>query len=584
MSIKIEMRGSQLALTFLWSHIDYERAKSIPERRFDSRTKAWIFKPTLQNMSYVKQWFPTAQWDEAANEQYDEAKRRAEQRDSFARGSEPVHDDLDAVAFKLPPFKHQRTALLGGRDKEVFAYLMEQGTGKSKVLLDDAAHNFRKDRIDRLLIIAPNSVKTNWVDPNGGTDEVSTHMAPDIPYVKACYVAQATQSTRHFIEQLWKEVDNPSILKLLAVNVEGLSSPRAIAVCEDFLSKGKAMIVVDESTKIKNRTAKRTKSCLRFRARCDYARIMSGTPIIKSPLDSFSQFSFLSPDILGYTSYYGFRNRYAIMGGYMGYQVMNYCNLDELTHRIAGVSYRVLKDDCLDLPPKLYSKRYVEMTDQQWKLYEQTKEQARTHLEELRESSTLETTHVLTQLMRLQQITSGFYPIFNEMGDQVDIKPIMEAEFNPKVQEIVELIQETNGKVIVWCKFRQEIFAMMRALEKEGIKHVVFYGDVKETDRVTARQSFQSDPSVQVFVGQVRTGGIGITLHAANTVIYFSNSFSTEDRVQSEDRAHRIGQTKSVDYVDIVVPATIDVKIISVLRNNKHLSDQILKDGIKEWI
>jgi len=190
---------------------------------------------------------------------------------------------------------------------------------------------------------------------------------------------------------------------------------------------------------------------------------------------------------------------------------------------------------------------------------------------------------VLTQLLRLQQITAGYLPQINELGEQVGIEKIGSGP-PPKIAEAMQIIEETEGKVIVWCKFKFEIAEMYEACVAAGVEAVTFSGDTTESDRLRHRTRFQTDPTLKVFIGQVRTGGIGITLHAAATVVYLSNTFSTEDRVQSEDRAHRIGQTSHVNYYDLICPNTVDVRILNVLRENKRVSDEIMRDGYQSWI
>lgn len=575
-----------LALSFPYDEILVAKARSIPSRKFDKASKNWTFPATLKNLEYVQKWFPDADWTIAALDYCDEAKERNEKRAATQalKNSDMDYSELEGIPFALPPYNHQKKALLLGRDVRDFAYLMDQGTGKTKVLCDDAAHNFRADVIDAMIIIAPNSVKLNWVNPFGGEDEVSKHMAPDIPYAKGAWISGGNKAWRKQWAQFKEQWDDKSKMMILSINVECISVKRIYEELVEFCKTRRVMIIVDESTRIKNRAAKRTKAAKKLRGLCVLSRIATGTPLIKSPLDAFGQFTFMDPDILGYDNFYPFRNRYAVMGGFQGYQVLYYTNVDELGDSIDKVSYRVLKEDCLDLPPKSYILRNVDMSRAQASAYSDMRDQMIIDLADyVEEKGELTADIQLTQLLRLQQLTAGFLPITDDEGKVVRYEPL--GKTNPKIEEACSIVEECNHKVIIWCKFREEIKTVHKELTKRGVPCVTFFGDTSQDDRVSSIKQFQ-DPTneVKVFIGQVRTGGIGITLTAGRTVIYLSNTFSTEDRVQSEDRAHRIGQEHPVMYYDLVCEGTVDYHILDVLRTNKNMSDQIMKDGIRSWI
>jgi SNF2 family DNA or RNA helicase len=463
----------------------------------------------------------------------------------------------------------------------VFAYLMDQGTGKTKVLLDDAAHNFREGRIDAVMIVSPNSVKTNWVNTETDDDEVNKHMAPDIPYVAAAHFANPNGEQKKDFEFFWKHMPRRDYMLVLSLNVEGIWTAKSLALAKEFMRRRKVMLIVDESTRIGNHTSQRTKAMFILRKLAPLARIASGTPVIKSPLKAYAQFGFLDPNILGVPTYTEFRARYAVMNPNLPNVPVRFVNTEELGEKIAGVSYRILKEACLDLPPKVYQKRMIQMAGEQAKWYKKMRDDCVVWLSQ---QHNVQATTVLTQLLRFQQITAGYLPLIDpDTMEQTGIKKIGEGS-PPKVEEAISIIEETDGKVIIWCRFKFEIEEMRDACKKAGLEAVTFYGETSESDRLQHRARFQDDPSLRVFIGQVRTGGIGLTLHAASTVIYLSNTFSTEDRVQSEDRAHRIGQTKSVNYYDLVCPNTVDARVLQVLRDNKRVSDQVMRDGIQSWI
>jgi hypothetical protein len=581
----------ELAISFTYDPILVEKIKNLPQRRWDKEKRRWTFMPSQENIEFIQKWFPHAKWDPRCATFQKEAKDRWDQRKEISRKKAEGDIDisaLDKVKFKMPPLAHQKIALLLGRDMEVFAYLMDQGTGKTKVLLDDAAHNFRKGRINGLLVIAPNSVKTNWIDPDGGRGEVDIHMPPDVKYNGGCWVTGQTRAQLALFSDFNSNQNTKGVLDILIVNVEGIAFDRCFNYIENFCKKHKTMIVVDESTRIKHRSSQRSKAAMKLRKHSVIRRIASGTPVIKSPLNAFSQFNFLDPEVLGFSNYRAFESRYGVKGGFEGRQILFYQNLEELQERIDSCSYRVLKDDCLDLPPKLYQRRSVPLNAKQANAYRQMADEAIIAYEEAAANGQanikfIEAQIVLTKYLRLQQITSGFLPILDEAGQSTGYIPL--ADVPPKIEEAINIIDECQGKVIVWARFRAEIEMMAKALKKAGISFVEFHGGISEAQSVTNRNAFQSDSEQpKVLLGTQSKGGIGITLNKARTVIYLSNTFDTEQRVQSEDRAHRIGTDGAVNYIDLIAPGTVDGSIIVCLRQNKKIADQIMKDGIRPWI
>jgi hypothetical protein len=588
----LPINSRELGISFKYDPILVEKIKALPQRRWDREKKLWAFMPSVENIKFIQTWFPTAQWRDDCETFRAEAMNRNDKRMDVVRQKQTGDIDLsvfDKVKFNLPPKQHQKVALALGQDATAFAYFMDQGTGKTKVLIDDAAHNFRLGRIDAMLVIAPNSVKTNWVDPDGGPDEISKHMPPDIKYAAGCWVSAPNQKQRTALSDFEDDVRarKSNVLKVFVVNVEALAFDRCFNWLEKFCKTLNVFIAVDESTRIKHRTAQRTKAAFKLRKLCKIARIASGTPVIKSPLNAYAQFYFLDPEILGFSNYRSFEARYGVKGGYEGREILFYQNLEELQVKIDSASYRVLKDDCLDLDPKIYQRRNVPLTPEQKHYYNALKEESivefETAVDRGENRRWIEANIVLTKYLRLQQITSGFLPLLDEAGQAEGYVPF--GKTPPKIAEALDIIEECQGKIIVWCRFIPEIRMMKDALDAAGIKHVTFHGGITEKDRVSARNAFQSNTSgIDVFVGQVQTGGVGITLNKARTVIYLSNTFNTEDRVQSEDRAHRIGTEGSVTYIDLVSPGTVDIKVLQCLRENKRLSDMIMKDGIRDWI
>ena len=439
---------------------------------------------------------------------------------------------------------------------------MEMGTGKTKVTIDNIAWLYLQNKIDSCLIIAPKSVYTVW------QTEIETHLPDEVEY----YIY------RWNIDK--KNKDKTKLLNIFLINVEALSTKRGFDACINYLSKRpRNMVVLDESTTIKNRTAKRTKNILKLRTLSAIRRILTGSPITKSPLDLYTQCEFLSPDLLGFDSYYTFRARYAVMqqvemGGRQVLFPKYYTNLDELTEKLKLFSYRVKKQDCLDLPEKLYTTRKIILSSKQIEIYERLKKQAYAIVN----SQEVSFANKLTEILRLHQVANGFVK-----SDEGEINVFEDC---PKLKELLSILEEADGKFIIWANYVQNIKTIINKLkEVYGANSVVsIFGEVSTEDRQEAVRRFQDDSSCRFFVGNPSTGGYGLTLTAASYVVYFSNSYNLEVREQSEDRAHRIGQKKNVTYIDLIAEGTIDEFIVSALSKKMKLSAETLGEQTKKWL
>ena len=473
--------------------------------------------------------------------------------------------------FKTKPYEHQLVALEKSWDKEEYAYFMEMGTGKSKVLIDNIAILYDKGKINGVLIVAPKGVYKNWY-----SSEIPTHLASHVQYKSVLWTASISKTKQEELNSLFKSDFN---LHVLVMNVEAFSTKKGLQFALKFLNSHKTLMAVDESTTIKTPSAKRTKSILALSKSAVYRRILTGSPITKSPLDLYTQCGFLNDELLGFSSYYAFRSRYAHMiernfGGRRVQIVKNYQRLDELSKLIEPFSYRVLKEDCLDLPDKIYIKREIELTDEQLKLYTTMKQMALATLN----GKLLTAPNVLTQLMRLHQITCGHFK--SDDGKIQELK-------NNRLEELMSILEETEGKAIIWANYIYDIERISTAIKKEyGDDSVVqYYGAINTDERQKNIERFQDPRSTfRFFIGNPQTGGYGITLTAANTVIYYSNGYDLEKRLQSEDRAHRIGQKKSVTYIDLIAEKTIDEKIVKALRKKIDIASQIMGEELKDWI
>tara|TARA_R110001606_G_scaffold76712_3_gene177330 strand:- start:3479 stop:4921 length:1443 start_codon:yes stop_codon:yes gene_type:complete len=475
--------------------------------------------------------------------------------------------------FKTKPYEHQLEALKRSWNKKEYAYFMEMGTGKSKVLIDNISMLYDKGGINAAIIVAPKGVYRNWSEK-----EIPAHMPDHIEkHIGVWTPAPNTKQKRELIKLF--EVNHD--LKLLIINVEAFSTKKGVAFVEKFILAHNVLIAVDESTTIKNPKAQRTKNLLKLAVNSKYRRILTGFPVTQSPLDLYSQSTFLSPQLLGYTSFYSFQNRYAKlinrkMGARTFRQVVGYQNLEELTGNVNEFSYRVLKKECLDLPDKVYQRREVELTTEQKKVYKELKDYA---MAELDSHEIVSVTSVLTQILRLHQVVCGF--VRNDNGDEVEVK-------SNRLDELINILEEVQGKTIIWANYQYDIKRILKTLHNiTGVNSVAtYYGETPDEERQEIIRRFQ-DPNSELkyLISNTQTGGYGITLTEASNVIYYSNNYDLEKRLQSEDRAHRIGQTNKVTYIDLVAKGTVDEKIVKALRNKLSLAQEVLGDEQwKDWI
>jgi len=456
-------------------------------------------------------------------------------------------------------------------DKKNFAYFMEMGCGKSKVLIDNIYWLCQNRLIDTAIIVAPKGVYMNWVN-----NEIPTHMPEDMD--PEIYLWKAN-STRNEKKRLTEGVSNRNKFRILVMNIESFVTKKAPVFLESFTHRSEFLLAIDESTTIKNPKAKRTKAIMKFGETAKYKRILTGSPITQSPLDLYSQCAFLNKRLLGYDSYWSFQGRFAVvrqqrMGNHSFNQVVGYKNLDELTQKLKIFAHRTTKKEALDLPEKIYTTRQVELTSTQEEHYHSMKKTSVIFLEE---GDMVTAPEVMTRLLRLQQLLCGY--LVNDDGETVELA-------NNRIKVMMEVVEEMTGKVIIWSRFRYDIKKIKNELSKTyGSGSVVtYYGDTSQEDRDSAIHNFQTNPETRFFVSNAQTGGRGITLTAASNVIYYSNDFNLESRKQSEDRCHRIGQHKPVLYVDLVCPNTVDVHIVKSLLEKDKIATKTLGEEVLEWL
>lgn len=355
------------------------------------------------------------------------------------------------------------------------------------------------------------------------------------------------------------------------------------------------MMVIDESVRIKTPGSLRTKAAIKFAPLAKYRRIMSGAPVTKGYEDLYAQLKFLHPDVLGFTSFYTFRNYHCLMGGFESRQIVGYRPnaIKELEDKIAAYTYRVTKKECLDLPEKIYMKRLVELTPEQNELYDKLEDELAIDMRTLKnikdnnsisgpeahQAADTALMSAITRMLRMQQVCCGHFVIESEDGDKKNNQVIDVP--SKRIDSLMDCINEAQGKIIVWSRFIYDLKKISEILKKEKIDHVTYHGEIKQQDREANINKFRSDPNCKVFLAQPASGGTGLNLAVADTVIYFSNDFNADTRWQSEDRAHRIGQKNNVTYIDLVSANTIDEEILDSLKNKKSLADALLDDPRK---
>lgn len=489
--------------------------------------------------------------------------------------------------MKLKLMKQQIAALSKASGKEAFAFFMEQGTGKTATIIAEAELEFSNGNIDALIVVAPKGVHISWV-------KRELPKTISVEY-RAAYYLSGNAKAKKEVEKLFdKRYDGDvPVLKILTINYDALITKEGWAVVQRFLrSHLKVYGALDESTRIKNPSSKRTGRCMMMQPHLKVRRIATGTPVADSPISAFQQMEWLESGLLGTTSYRAFVSEYAELvpdDGYLMRHIQKkqqadpsarfkkpqiiardetgrpiWRNLDKLQKLLEPHSYRALKKDCLDLPPKIYETVYFELDKKHMRLYEKTKQEMRIVVEE-----DLLTFNKLTIITKLQQITSGFIKVGDEHAG-LDNKQRLNA--------LLEIIEDVSGSVVIWAKFRHEIDAVATALREDGHTVVEYHGGTSNKDREYAIDSFQSGES-RFFVGHQKAAGIGLTLTAANTVIYFSNDYSAEERLQSEDRCHRIGTTKAVTYIDLVALDTIDERIAEILQSKNEAAKLLMGDS-----
>lgn len=441
-----------------------------------------------------------------------------------------------------------------------FGLLFEMGCGKTLTAIAIAGTLYQKGLIKKILIVAPTSVCSVWPKE---FDEYA-----DYEYIVKTLLGTKAQRVKQLNEL--RDFPIKSTLQVAVINYESVWRDELFQRIEEFSPD---LIIADESQRIKSHDAQQSKAMHLLGDKAKYKLILSGTPVQNNALDLFSQFRFLDPTVFG-TNYYAFKNRYCVMGGFKQKKVVAYRDLDQLIRKEVSVSLRVTKDEALDLPEQTFENRYIELNPKEMKLYNKIKKESTA---ELANGESITATTVLTKLLRLQQLTGGFL-----VTDESD-KPTQVSDGKLKALEdiIEDYVISADKKLVVFCRFRPEIDVITKMLESKKIKYGCIYGDIKLDDRGAIVKDFQENPETKVFLAQIDTAGLGITLTAADTCVYYSVNFNYAAYSQSLARIHRIGQRNTCTYIHLVVEKTVDELILKALKNKEDLAHTIVDDWRK---
>lgn len=480
----------------------------------------------------------------------------------------------------IEPFEHQRRHLEQHVDKKAWGLLWEQGTAKTKPIIDTAAILYGRGEINGLMVVAPPGVERNWA-----SDEIPKHLPPDLALDTRVFIFKTEKKHTQAHKRAVTANLHHDGLAVFLISYNAWQTKEGKKAATDFLAKREVLMVCDEAHNIKSPGAKRTFSIRTIGKRAKYRRILTGTPVAQGPFDLYSQIAFLDEwfwknrGIHGYTEFkhtfgeYYTRAQCQKDQGYdPGYdKLIRYRDIDKLKEWIKDISDRVLKSDVLDLPPKLYSKRYYKLSKEQRAAYDQLRDELMLEIGDHIISAELP----IVKLLRLQQIVCNYVPL----GEDEPVH--MFSKKNPRLGPMEEVRDETYQPAIVWARFRHDVDQLMDMLPNA----VRYDGSLSDDEAERSKMAFQKGDA-QWFVGTAQKGGPGLTLTQAKTMVYYSNSFRLVDRLQSEDRAHRAGMDEHpVNYVDIIASEVpTDDYIVKNLRNKRDLAAALQDDPKEEWI
>lgn len=549
--MKVDVLNGKFAIKC--SYMENHAVQQLPKREFKKKFGLWAVAPIYDNAVALMSKFQDYMTPAAlglAQTIIDDAKP------AIIEGEAP-----ESVIEDLLP--HQQNAIKRAWNHEGFAILHRPRLRKTSTTIRLASGRFLAGQIDALLVVCPNSIKSVW--------ESEFSKRAKCPYDLHVLNTKKDKGKKKIKAWMEARATTRGKLHVLVVSVEGQASVNSQELANEFVNRfGKrCMIAVDESTRIKNHQSQRTESIWGLGAIAGYRNILTGSEITRTPSDLFAQFRFLGVHTLGYDSFYAFRNQYVVMGGFECRKEIGVKNVEELMAKLTMYADLVKTSDVVDLPEKTFEPRLIDPTDEQVRMIKELQKTLETTMgDEVAEVKT-----AMTLLLRAQQIAGGFFPSLQEDGTTIPI-PLSK---NPKLDELMGIIDETPGKVVVWARFVPEIKAITAAIaDKYGNDSVVqFYGDVDEDDRTDARVGFQENENIRYFVGNPVCGSMGLELSAASTMVYYSMDYQYESRVQSLERATNIEKGVGVGIIDLTLDIKADRSIMEATEQKRDISEWV---------
>lgn len=541
------------------SNLDFQRLKNISGLRWNRTTRCMVGPVSLNLLDGLARYYKLPADMETKRQRLGKTRREI---DAERLAEDPA--PLLPYPVKANLYKHQirgaNMALraFGALDAKTpgggFGELFEMGCGKTLTTIAVAGALYNMGKIDRVLVVAPTSVCSVW------PHDLNQFAA--FPWEARVLLGDKKKRLKSL-----NELENWPF-KALRIAVINYESTHREGIFEALAAYKPDMIVCDESQRIKNPSAAQSKALHKLGDAAPFRMILSGTPVQNNAVDLYSQYRFLDPAVYG-ANFYAFKNRYCIMGGYGQHQIVGYRNMDELVEKEHSVAYRVTKEECLDLPQQTFINRYVQFTDAEQAIYEQLRKSS---FLELETGENVTATTILTMYLRLMQLTGGFLTA----DESTRPKQVNTAKLDALADIVDDYVVDAGKKLVIFARFRAEIAAIENLLRLRKIQYGSIYGDVPMEERGKIVEDFQTNPDTKVFVAQIQTAGLGITLHAASTAVFYSYDYNYANYAQALARIHRIGQRLPVTYIHLVVDGSIDEKILAALENKEDMAKTVV--------
>uniref|UniRef100_UPI003FEF113D DEAD/DEAH box helicase n=1 Tax=Gemmiger formicilis TaxID=745368 RepID=UPI003FEF113D len=541
------------------SNLDFQRLKNISGLRWNRTTRCMVGPVSLNLLDGLARYYKLPADMETKRQRLGKTRREI---DAERLAEDPA--PLLPYPVKANLYKHQirgaNMALraFGALDAKTpgggFGELFEMGCGKTLTTIAVAGALYNLGKIDRVLVVAPTSVCSVW--PH------DLNQFATFPWEARVLLGDKKKRLKAL-----NELENWPF-KALRIAVINYESTHRDGIFEALAAYKPDLIVCDESQRIKNPSAAQSKALHKLGDAAPFRMILSGTPVQNNAVDLYSQYRFLDPAVYG-ANFYAFKNRYCIMGGYGQHQIVGYRNMDELVEKEHSVAYRVTKEECLDLPQQTFINRYVQFTDAEQAIYEQLRKSS---FLELETGENVTATTILTMYLRLMQLTGGFLTA----DESTRPKQVNTAKLDALADIVDDYVVDAGKKLVIFARFRAEIAAIENLLRLRKIQYGSIYGDVPMEERGKIVEDFQTNPDTKVFVAQIQTAGLGITLHAASTAVFYSYDYNYANYAQALARIHRIGQHLPVTYIHLVVDGSIDEKILAALENKEDMAKTVV--------